>query len=117
MVRSKPETRNPHPKQVTTTRGVEQSRNPKPETLNPKQVPTTRGVEQSRSADSIVAEMKELASQGYREVTLLGQNIDAWGRDMEPKGKFSELLAKVGKEAKGIERVRLVLNSLGRLVQ
>jgi tRNA A37 methylthiotransferase MiaB len=74
-------------------------------------------VEQSRSADSIVAEMKELASQGYREVTLLGQNIDAWGRDMEPKGKFSELLARVGKEAKGIERVRLVLNSLGRLVQ
>jgi len=71
-------------------------------------VPTTRGVEQSRSADSIVSEMKELASQGYREVTLLGQNIDAWGRDMEPKGKFSELLARVGKEAEGIERVRFV---------
>ena len=55
-------------------------------------VPTTRGVEQSRPRDSIRKEMMALAAQGYREVTLLGQNIDAWGRDMEPKQKFADLL-------------------------
>jgi len=43
-------------------------------------VPTTRGVEQSRTKESIVTEVEALAQQGYREVTLLGQNIDAWGR-------------------------------------
>jgi hypothetical protein len=43
-------------------------------------VPTTRGVEQSRIKESIVAEVEELAANGYKEVTLLGQNIDSWGR-------------------------------------
>ena len=43
-------------------------------------VPTTRGVEQSRTKEAILNEIRMLASQGYREVELLGQNIDAWGR-------------------------------------
>jgi len=45
-------------------------------------VPNTRGVEQSRTRDAIVAEVKSLVENGYVEVTLLGQNIDSWGRDM-----------------------------------
>jgi tRNA-2-methylthio-N6-dimethylallyladenosine synthase len=55
-------------------------------------VPGTRGVEQSRPLESIRKEMEQLAAAGYKEVTLLGQNIDAYGRDMSPKRKFSELL-------------------------
>jgi tRNA-2-methylthio-N6-dimethylallyladenosine synthase len=51
-----------------------------------------RGVEQSRPRESIRAELEQLASQGYREVTLLGQNIDAYGRDMIPKQTFADLL-------------------------
>lgn len=70
-------------------------------------VPTTRGVEQSRPAESIVAEIEELVSQGFKEVTLLGQNIDAYGRDMMPKRKFSDLLRIVG-AVPGLERLRFV---------
>lgn len=43
-------------------------------------VPTTRGVEQSRTIDAIVGEVQQLVAEGYKEVTLLGQNIDSWGR-------------------------------------
>ncbi|GAB4135447.1 MAG: tRNA (N6-isopentenyl adenosine(37)-C2)-methylthiotransferase MiaB [Cyanobacteria bacterium J069] len=45
-------------------------------------VPNVRGVEQSRPPESIRAEIEELGRQGYKEVTLLGQNIDAYGRDL-----------------------------------
>ena len=70
-------------------------------------VPTTRGVEQSRTKEAIVAEMRDLARDGYREVTLLGQNIDSWGRDMNPKQKFADLLKACG-EVEGIDRVRFL---------
>jgi tRNA-2-methylthio-N6-dimethylallyladenosine synthase len=68
-------------------------------------VPATRGVEQSRSKVSIIREVTELASEGYREITLLGQNVDAWGRDQEPKNTFADLLALVA-VVPGIDRVR-----------
>jgi len=55
-------------------------------------VPGTRGMEQSRTMESILSECLELAARGYREITLLGQNIDAYGRDMVPKRTFAELL-------------------------
>ena len=70
-------------------------------------VPGTRGVEQSRPREAIVKECAALGSEGYREVTLLGQNIDAWGRDMSPKGSFADLLHHVC-GVPGMERVRFV---------
>ena len=70
-------------------------------------VPTTRGVEQSRPVESIVKEVEELIDQGFKEVTLLGQNIDAYGRDFIPKRKFSDLIRTVG-NVPGLERLRFV---------
>ena len=45
-------------------------------------VPNTRGVEQSRTIDAIVTEIADLVKHGYKEVTLLGQNVDSWGRSV-----------------------------------
>ena len=55
-------------------------------------VPATRGLEISRTMEAVLAECQQLAAAGYKEVTLLGQNIDAYGRDMVPKRTFAELL-------------------------
>lgn len=75
-------------------------------------VPGVRGVEQSRTPAAIRAEMEELGRQGYREVTLLGQNIDAYGRDLPgstAEGRhlntLTDLLYFVH-DVPGIERIR-----------
>ncbi|MEM9217869.1 MAG: tRNA (N6-isopentenyl adenosine(37)-C2)-methylthiotransferase MiaB [Cyanobacteria bacterium P01_F01_bin.150] len=75
-------------------------------------VPSVRGVEQSRTPEAIYAEMKQLGRQGYKEITLLGQNIDAYGRDLpgtKPDGRhlhtFTDLLYKVH-DISGVERIR-----------
>lgn len=70
-------------------------------------VPNTRGVEQSRTKEAICKEIADLVSHGYKEVTLLGQNIDSWGRDFTPKQKFADLLKACG-EVPGIKRVRFL---------
>ena len=70
-------------------------------------VPTTRGVEQSRPIDAILSEVEDLVAQGYREVTLLGQNIDSWGTDFSPRQTFALLLREVGK-VPGLSRLRFV---------
>jgi len=70
-------------------------------------VPTTRGAEQSRPRDAVRAEVESLVADGYKEVTLLGQNIDAWGRDLTPRQSFAELLREIG-ETPGLERLRFV---------
>ena len=70
-------------------------------------VPSTRGREVSRPAAELVAEVERLAADGVREVTLLGQNVNSYGRDL-PKGEkatFAELLAMVD-AVEGIDRVR-----------
>jgi tRNA-2-methylthio-N6-dimethylallyladenosine synthase len=55
-------------------------------------VPATRGMEQSRTMEHILQECTSLSLAGYKEVTLLGQNIDSYGRDMVPRRSFAELL-------------------------
>lgn len=70
-------------------------------------VPSTRGREVSRPAGELVEEIRRLAGDGVREVTLLGQNVCSYGRDL-PKGAkstFAELLAEVD-AIDGIERIR-----------
>ncbi len=69
-------------------------------------VPSTRGLEVSRPFDALVTEVERLAGDGVREVTLLGQNVNSYGRDLRPRRRsFSELLRAVD-EIPGIERVR-----------
>jgi tRNA-2-methylthio-N6-dimethylallyladenosine synthase len=70
-------------------------------------VPAVRGREQSRRPGEIVAEVSRLAADGVREITLLGQNVNSWGRDLAPEvmTHFGELL-RVCDAVPGIERVR-----------
>lgn len=75
-------------------------------------VPSVRGVEQSRTPEAIRAEMEELGRLGYKEVTLLGQNIDAYGRDLPgvtPEGRHQNTLTDLlyfVHDVPGIERIR-----------
>ena len=72
-------------------------------------VPSVRGVEVSRRPGDIMREVTELATEGVVEITLLGQNVNTYGRDLAIDGRhhplFSDLLRKVGSVA-GIRRVR-----------
>lgn len=70
-------------------------------------VPYVRGRERSRNAEQIIAEVKEVAAMGYREVMLLGQNVNSYGNDLEDGDSFPELLRKVCR-IDGIERVRFM---------
>ena len=70
-------------------------------------VPSVRGREQSRRPGEIVAEVEALARDGVREVTLLGQNVNSWGRDLAGgiRTEFGELL-RACDAVDGIERIR-----------
>ena len=70
-------------------------------------VPAVRGREQSRRPGEIVAEVTALARDGVREVTLLGQNVNSWGRDLAPglRTEFGALL-RACDAIQGIERIR-----------
>ena len=69
-------------------------------------VPYTRGKQRSRHSKEIIQEVKDLVKKGYKEVTLLGQNVNAYGKDLEDELSFAELLQKVADT--GIDRVRFV---------
>jgi tRNA-2-methylthio-N6-dimethylallyladenosine synthase len=70
-------------------------------------VPSTRGREVSRDPDVLIAEIERLAADGVMEVTLLGQNVNSYGRDLpaEKRSSFSDLLRRVD-AVEGIERIR-----------
>jgi tRNA-2-methylthio-N6-dimethylallyladenosine synthase len=70
-------------------------------------VPSTRGREVSRPTGELISEVQGLAADGVREVTLLGQNVNSYGRDLprEPRATFAELLALVD-AIDGIDRIR-----------
>ena len=70
-------------------------------------VPYTRGKERSRRPENIIEEVKELAKEGYKEVTLLGQNVNAYGKDfLDIKYSFADLLSDLSKI--DIPRIRFV---------
>ena len=71
-------------------------------------VPATRGMEQSRTMEAVLKECLGLAENGFKEVTLLGQNIDAYGRDMSPKRTFAELLEYLNANLPEKFRIRYV---------
>ena len=69
-------------------------------------VPYTRGTQRSRKKESIIKEIEKLKSEGYKEVTLLGQNVNAYGKDLYEDYTLANLLIDVAKT--NIERIRFV---------
>src|SRR5882724_5486747 len=82
-------------------------------------VPVTRGRERSHAPAAIVAEVRELAASGVREVTLIGQTVNAYGRDLTPATDLAALLELID-GVEGIERIRFTTsnpyNLTGRLI-
>jgi tRNA-2-methylthio-N6-dimethylallyladenosine synthase len=70
-------------------------------------VPSTRGREVSRPPDELVGEAQRLAADGVREITLLGQNVNSYGRDLprEERISFAELLTRLD-SVEGLDRIR-----------
>jgi len=70
-------------------------------------IPFRRGVERSRPLGEIVAEVRALVAQGVKEVTLLGQIVDRYGKDVEDGPRLADLLHKVN-DVEGLERIRFL---------
>ncbi|HMD51129.1 MAG TPA: tRNA (N6-isopentenyl adenosine(37)-C2)-methylthiotransferase MiaB [Solirubrobacteraceae bacterium] len=68
-------------------------------------VPSTRGREVSRPVDELLAEVRSMAAEGVREVTLLGQNVNSYGRDLAERASFAELLRLID-AVEGVQRIR-----------
>ena len=69
-------------------------------------VPYTRGKQRSRKSEDILQEVNDLVKNGYQEITLLGQNVNAYGKDLEGELSFAKLLEECAKT--GINRLRFV---------
>ena len=69
-------------------------------------VPYTRGMQRSRRSSEILKEVKSLKEKDYKEITLLGQNVNAYGKDLDNEISFASLLEETAKI--GIDRVRFV---------
>lgn len=70
-------------------------------------VPYVRGRERSRKSEDIINEIKDLVSKGYKEITLLGQNVNSYGKGLEEDIDFAKLLRKIN-EVEGLERIRFM---------
>lgn len=70
-------------------------------------VPYARGREESRSPESIIKEVQFMAKEDYKEITLLGQNVNSYGKDKDSTVSFPELLEEINK-IEGIERIRFL---------
>jgi tRNA-2-methylthio-N6-dimethylallyladenosine synthase len=70
-------------------------------------VPTLRGIEKDRSEEDILREIRALVAQGVIEITLLGQNVNAYGVDFGDRQAFAKLLRKCG-DIEGLERIRFM---------
>ncbi len=70
-------------------------------------VPYVRGRERSREADDILKEFKELVADGYKDITLLGQNVNSYGKDLENNIDFSDLLEKLA-QVEGEFKIRFM---------
>ena len=70
-------------------------------------VPYVRGRERSRKPEDIINEIKDMVANGYKEVTLLGQNVNSYGKGLEENINFADLLRKVN-EIEGLGRIRFM---------
>ncbi|HEX7621836.1 MAG TPA: tRNA (N6-isopentenyl adenosine(37)-C2)-methylthiotransferase MiaB [Anaerolineales bacterium] len=70
-------------------------------------IPSRRGAERSRPADEIAAEAQSLAGQGVKEITLLGQIVDRYGKDQPEGGDLAALLRRLN-QVEGLERIRFL---------
>ena len=72
-------------------------------------VPYRRGREVSRSVEEVVCEAEEMAKRGIKEITLLGQNVDSYGRDLPGHPDLTDLLYRLN-EIEGLSRIRFLTN-------
>jgi len=73
-------------------------------------VPYARGREKSRPFKEIVCEVEKLTQQGYQEITLLGQNVNSYGKDLRQKREFNQLLQRLH-EIKGIKKISFLTSN------
>lgn len=70
-------------------------------------VPYVRGRERSRKPEDIIKEITSMVDKGYKEITLLGQNVNSYGKDLNPKIDFSQLLMRIN-NIENLERIRFL---------
>jgi tRNA-2-methylthio-N6-dimethylallyladenosine synthase len=70
-------------------------------------VPYVRGRERSRNPEDIIAEIKTMVAQGYKEITLLGQNVNSYGKGLSPEINFADLLMRIN-TIENLERIRFM---------
>jgi tRNA-2-methylthio-N6-dimethylallyladenosine synthase len=76
-------------------------------------VPSTRGRERSRVPEDILAEVRHLVGRGTREIVLLSQIVERYGRDLRPRVNLAQLLQRLNDEVDGLERIRFLTSYPG----